>query len=575
MDTEEQLWRQIRVTDRMWEGAGQIAALEKVTRRVDALGLAGHRYEARVRLATAYVLGGEPAKAFEPLSWCLAGGDPDLRPVFDYLAVAFTEDPSVPLADTLTALDEGERLFGPMPDNRLIVASHLGADADVRYEAPPESSRCAQCDTGLRIDHLLRIGHFEEAAGLFSDEDYCSRQPHAMRAALMLPFVRLGRLDDAVEAFRQSYSAFWDKQAELGSLARHVEFCARTGNHAAALKLVDRHGGWRSTPSAEMDFHAAAALATGPASGHTSRALEIAARFDARNGNSAQSDRIRALLAAEQVRDSLDLCAALLPRTKRIGSRIVIYPETVEELASRAERNADDPEFAATMWDRFDELLPNPEGVLLARRLAGSGDLVRAADLFGSLGDEVRRQAVLSRITPTAVSEPVSEPQACVDRMATLSLALDPLPALTFAREAVDRFQSEFDYVSAARVRLMAVWILAFTGDSKAAFDLSSECDAVGGNHEVQAEMLYTHGKLSQALGDLDEATFRLLMAAESFESAGNTAALGWVRADLAELFLTLERFEDAADAAEAAVALAPASLRARELQERAYRLRV
>ncbi|MBE1573360.1 hypothetical protein ACFORH_13515 [Amycolatopsis roodepoortensis] len=544
MDTEEQLWRQIRVTDRMWEGPGQIAALEKVTRRVDALGLIAHRHEARVRLATAYLLGGEPAKALEPLSRCLDSGDPELRPVFDYLAEAFVEDPRVPLADTLAVLDEGERLFWPMPDNRLIIASHLGAEADVRYEAPAESSRCDRCDIGLRIDHLLRVGRVDDAVELFvSDDDRCSRQPHAMLAALMLPFARAGRLDDAVEAFRASYSAFWTKPAELGSLARHIEFCARTGNHAAARKLVDRHGGWRSTPFGTMEFHAAAALVT---ESHASLALEIAARFDARNGNSVQSERIRALLAADPAPIAVDLGSALLPGTKQIGSRLVIYPKTVEELASLAERSEDDPEFAAIMWERFDELLPNPEGELLARRLAGSGEPAGATD---------------------------RDPGARAFRLAALSLEEDPLRALTFAREAIDLFLARFDYTNAARARLMAVWILAFTGDPKAALDLIDKPDPVGGIPEVQAEVLYTHGKLSQALGDLDEAAFRLLMAAESFESAENTDALGWARADLAELFLTMDRFEDAADAAEEAVRLAPTA-RALALRDRAYLLR-
>ncbi|ONF74255.1 hypothetical protein [Amycolatopsis keratiniphila] len=542
MDTEEQLWRQIRVTDRMWEGPGQIAALEKVTRRVDALGLIAHRNEARVRLATAYLLGGEPAKAFEPLSLCLDSGDPELRPVFDHLAEAFVEDPRVPLADTLAVLDEGERLFGPMPDNRLIIASHLGTDADIGYEAPAESSRCGQCDTGLKIDHLLRIGRVDDAVELFSDDDYCSRQPHAMLAALMLPFARAGRLDDAVEAFRASYSAFWTEPAELGSLARHVEFCAHTGNHAAARKLVDRHGGWRPTPFGTMEFHAAAALVT---DSHASLALEIAARFDARNGNSAQSRRIRASLAAEPAPVAVDLGSALLPRTKRMGSRLVIYPTTVEELASLAERNEDDPEFAAVMWERFDELLPNPEGELLARRRrAGSGGLAGATD-----------------------------PGASAFRRAALYLEEAPSRALTFARDAMDLFLAKFDYVNAARARLMAVWILAFTGDPKTALDLIDKPDPAGDNPEVQAEVLYTHGKLSQSFGDLDEAAFRLLMAAESFESAENTDALGWTRADLAELFLTMERFEDAADAAEEAVRLAPTA-RARALRNRAYLLR-
>ncbi|MEV6907675.1 hypothetical protein [Amycolatopsis sp. NPDC051071] len=545
MDTEEQLWRQIRVTDRMWEGAGQIAALEKVLRRVDALGLEAHQYEARVRLATAYVLGGEPAKVFEPLSWCLAAGDLDpeldLRYVFDYLAIAFTEDHRVPLSATLAALDEGERLFGPMPDNRLIVAWHLGS-GEGGWTFSPESSRCVRCDAGLKVDHLVQDGRFADAVALFDGEGTCSRQPHAMLAALMLPYVHLGRFEDAVAAFRQSYSAFWTKREELGTLARHVEFCVRTGNRAAALKLVDRHAGWRSAPSAEMDFHAAAALVSPE---HAAAALEIAARFDARNGNAAQSDRIRALMAAEPVLDKLDLGSALLPGTKQIGSTLVIYPTTVEELASRAEQN-DDPEIAAVLWERFDELMPIPEGELLTRRLAAAAP---STDPLIADSSAVRRAGFM------------------------LKTGQDPLRALTLAQEAVKLYTSEFDYVNAARARLMAVWILAFTGDPEAALKVSEECYAVGGNHEVQAEMLYTHGKLSQALGDLAETEFRLLMAAESFESAGNTDALGCVRADLAEVFLTLERFEDAADAAEEAVALDPGSERARGLLAQAYRL--
>ncbi|KZB85735.1 hypothetical protein [Amycolatopsis regifaucium] len=191
--------------------------------------------------------------------------------------------------------------------------------ARLRWSSPRESSRCSRCGAGIKADQLIHAGRPEEATRLLIDEDTCSRQPHSMLAALMLTYVRLGRLEKAVDAFRQSYSAFWSKPENLDAIARHVEFCARTGNSEAARKLVERHAWRRYVPSAERDFHAAAALAFGPGSEHGSAAPAVAARFDARNGNSARSERIRAFMTGEPVVDALDLGDSLSPRARELS----------------------------------------------------------------------------------------------------------------------------------------------------------------------------------------------------------------------------------------------------------------
>src|SRR6185369_16439187 len=109
----------------------------------------------------------------------------------------------------------------------------------------------------------------------------------------------------------------------LGSIADHIQFCARTGNEARAVELVQRHLGWLDrapTPWAEMRFAATAADAlrraqltrpdlaihrpehgerpAGPigaadlAEMLATQATAVAERFDRRNGTDAVSSAV-------------------------------------------------------------------------------------------------------------------------------------------------------------------------------------------------------------------------------------------------------------------------------------------
>jgi len=357
---EQPLWDRLWATQRLSHGKGRIAALETVIREADAQGSPGLRYAARIFITSAYAQGGEPAKAFVPFSWCLAvhdrgEADPhwdhNLYWFFKFMVSSMTGFPEVPLERTYAALDDMERRYrlagytmNPVHQYRSRVARHIGdretaAEEYRLWSAAPrgEMSDCIGCEPSDKVGHLSWLGHHADAvavaAPVLGGTFTCTEQPQDILTSLLLPYVHIGRHEDAANAHRQAYRAIQHDPAQLREVALHVEFCALTGNHARGLDLVERHLGWLGeapTPLAELDFAATAALNLRlvTESGHgdaqvrrpggettaaalheelAERALAVVARFDARNGTSEQSDRIRALLAAEPLLDHLPL----------------------------------------------------------------------------------------------------------------------------------------------------------------------------------------------------------------------------------------------------------------------------
>src|SRR5690349_24667306 len=102
----------------------------------------------------------------------------------------------------------------------------------------------------------------------------------------------------------------------MQSVGQHIEFCARTGNEARGLELVQRHLPWLErapSPQADMWFSASGALLLsrldpGLALGESTvgelgarlaeRARGWAEKFDERNGTTSVSGRVEARLAA-------------------------------------------------------------------------------------------------------------------------------------------------------------------------------------------------------------------------------------------------------------------------------------
>lgn len=500
--TPEDVWRLLQQASAMPYGPGQIAAVEQVIRHADALGEPHLAFAARIFATQAYVYGGEPAKSFVTFSWCLADFDQNPAPYhqrhvhsllwfFKYMVSALLKFPEVPLDRTYAVLDDMERRYRDGGHSlhavyayRHRVARHIGAEDEAeewyrRWIAAPRDdlSDCAGCDPSAQASYLASTGRDEEAIALaepvLGGQLSCWEQPQGILTTLLMPYLRTGRRDAARDAHRRAYRRHRASLADMSDVAEHISFCAVTGNDVRGLEMVERHLDWLDrapSPKAAMDFAAASALVLNrlAAAGHgdltvhrraygerpaadvpvadlaaefTALATEVAARFDLRNGTSAQSQRVARLLSAEPIGEYLPLSATAprrqpVPAPRRVEQHAavpsrdpaggapgaveqqpVIPPEAdAAELLALAEHYdlVEDYDALTTVLAEFDARFTDAELPLslLAQRTEFRGDeryraddlsgaeeeWRRAGELYRSCGEELRAWTVTGRL---------------------------------------------------------------------------------------------------------------------------------------------------------------------------------
>ncbi|TNH24325.1 hypothetical protein FHG89_25165 [Micromonospora orduensis] len=374
--SDEDLWRVLRGITDMPYGAGQIAALEQLLRRVDAADDRHLAFVTRMQSTVGYIYGGEPAKSFVTFSWCLSEFDRDPQPYhqrhlhnllwhFKYMINGLLNFPEVPLDRTYAVLDDMERRYRAgghslqtVHKHRFRVADHVG-DADAAahwyrlWQTTPRDdlSDCAGCDPTSQVGYLADSGRDAEAVALaepvLAGRLSCNEQPQSILTALLLPYLRIGRDESARDAHREAYRRLRGNLANLWDIGDHVEFCTMTGNEARAVELVERHLDWLDrapSPAAAMHFAATAAAALrqagqsgavtvyrraaeGRPAGEvdalvladelTRTATGLAARFDSRNGTTHQSEWIARRLAVRPSGQHLPLSASVRRRAPR------------------------------------------------------------------------------------------------------------------------------------------------------------------------------------------------------------------------------------------------------------------
>ncbi|MEU4422899.1 tetratricopeptide repeat protein [Actinoplanes sp. NPDC024001] len=445
MKTTEELWSLLGEAQHLPYGAAQIALVEQVLRHVDAAGDPELAFQARLFATSAYVYGGEPAKAFPAFSWCVADFDRNpaayhqrrkhsLLWLFKTMINALTDFPEVPLARTYAVLDDMERRYRenghgmqPVYKHCYLVASHIGdlEAADRWFEkwqaAPRDSlSDCAGCEPTTLVWHLNTRGRYAEAVergvATLAEKLDCVEQPQGILSELMEALVRVGRLDEAADAHRRAYLVERNNLADLSEIADHIQFCTRTGNEHRALEILQRHIDWLErapSPAAAMQFAASSAALLRRISerGHgdapirrtgrdeitaaelavelTTVATDLAAAFDARNGTSYQSKLIAETLDPEPYGVELALSAT---------ARRAPAPVQAEALAAEPAAPVVVPEVSATElldladqhWeaDRDEELA----AVLDAfdARFGEPADAATAARLWRARGQRLR-----------------------------------------------------------------------------------------------------------------------------------------------------------------------------------------
>ncbi|WP_155375410.1 hypothetical protein [Catellatospora vulcania] len=576
---------------RSWDtpdGPARVAVVEQVLAKAEALGDPDLLYAAHAAATSGYHQSGEPMKAMMTFARCVADYDADpgrrshhdehlLLWHFKHIVSSMTLFPQLSLDRTMAVLDDMQRRYQAGGHSmqavyayRHDVAAHLGdtEQADHWYRlwdtAPRDAlSDCAGCDPSSKAHHLAWRGRDEDAIALAQDaltgRLTCSEQPHGILTTLLFPYLRTGRLDEARDAHRRAYRALDDNKAELGRVARHVEFCAATGNELRGLELIERHLPWLEqapTPKTEMEFAAAAALVlrrltddgqgdlvVRRAAGEISaaalgrqlreRATALSLRFDERNGNTYQSTRIAALIDAKPL-------VAYLPLSVTAARAASSAPAAQTEPAAAAPSGDDLIELPVDLsldgaLDLVDDLF-HAEEQAKARALT---ELLLTAYDGGALTDVQRGR--LARLR--AVALPDDELQATADAFA----------------EAVAAFERAGDQAREYAARLQwQIAMLQLTGDGSlvpAVFEAAELAVAANTEPKQRRAALVRAAWVAAASGELDRAT-SLLDRAEAEPGPLPPARHASILHLRAGVLQAQERIEEAAQQVRAAATL-------------------
>lgn len=295
------------------------------------------------------------------------------------------DDPSIGLAEIrgrIADLEAEQRVRGASPrrahQSRHLVARHLGDAPTARRElelwlaAPRDRGcACAACEQRMIGSWHAESGDdaraYEAWSPVLDGELFCGAEPHGTLAGSLIPLIRLGMADRARANHLRGYRASRRKEPMAAGVGGHLEFCALTGNTARGLELLAEHGDWiapeRPDPVGpeflggaevllrilgdaghdDLPFALPGGERTSVGALHErigAELNEIAARFDARNGNDAYSTRLLQRRSRQPFLSSLPLPArTTLPEPRRTPvPPPAPKPASLDELIAEARR---------------------------------------------------------------------------------------------------------------------------------------------------------------------------------------------------------------------------------------------
>ncbi|MCY0935018.1 tetratricopeptide repeat protein [Streptomyces sp. H34-S4] len=415
--TREEVERELAENRQAPGGTARNAHAEVLSAAAEATGDRPLFRQALDNLINAYLYSSESPKMLVPFARLLQEYDKDpgafdewdshsLFWQFKWIASAIGNSPEIPLESAAGWLDEMERRYRiagyserPVREAELWLADATGDDeragrAYARWQAADrdDMSDCHACELNSQGQYAMLRGNDAEALELWqpvlSGERTCAEEPHRVLATSLLPLVRLGRADEARSAHLRGYRLARGKESLLPSVGRHIEFCALTGNESRGLEILAEHAA-HVTPLANLSdqlaFHGGILVllrrltelghGQSPAIRYEgsprtvselykvlrASSLDIARRFDARNGAPRVSERFLARIDRAPLTTILPLgvrssALAALPEAAPAPDRTQVPAaapaEGFAELVERAREARDlGHPGADTLWD--------------------------------------------------------------------------------------------------------------------------------------------------------------------------------------------------------------------------------
>jgi hypothetical protein len=253
--------------DELPEGPGQVATAEEAVRIADTHRDPDAGFVARKALTKAAIFAGRPDLATVSFSWCLSKTDEDsdrydetellwqykwvIENTPDFPTISRQQMKELFADMTARYRRAGSTLHAVYQIARdVAVAMHdpdTALDAQRRMENVRRDhlSNCKACVQDSEIEYHSYFGRDEdalEAARVILDGRMsCAEVPHRTYAIVLLPLVRVGKLERASRYYKTGYKMVRQNPKFVRHKSYHLQFLTLTGNLDRAAKLFERH----------------------------------------------------------------------------------------------------------------------------------------------------------------------------------------------------------------------------------------------------------------------------------------------------------------------------------------------
>ncbi|WP_405979713.1 tetratricopeptide repeat protein [Streptomyces sp. NBC_00158] len=361
--TADEIRRALYENRSLPHGAARNAQAEALTAAAEVCGDTGVFRAALVNQIDAYEYSAERSRMVVPFARLLQEHDRDPSAFdsgdahslfwrFKWVSGQIISSPDVPISSVTGYLDDMEKRYRiagyserAVRQSEYFLADAIGDDdraeramAQWRAADRDAMSDCHACETNSQGVFWATKGEDAKAIEVWepvlTGEQTCMEEPHRVLARSLLPLLRLGRTDEARSNHLRGYRMARGKESLLRAIGQHIEFCALTGNEARGVEILAEHGAHLRPlvdVKTQLDFYAGVLVLlrrlvelghgadpTVPYEGSArtveelhgilrAEALDIARRFDVRNGTARVSERLTERLSRAPLADALPL----------------------------------------------------------------------------------------------------------------------------------------------------------------------------------------------------------------------------------------------------------------------------
>lgn len=439
-------------------GSARNEVASALVREVSTDGPQEARAFALFALTESYVFSTEVEKAYLPFTQSVRLWDehPELFDEqdvhslfwsFKWMVGNLMEFPTIPADQITSTLDDMGRRYR-LAGNGLSAVNHLtfqwhhllgDEELPAAYERwitteRDDFSQCPACEPGDRTAYLFEVGRFEEGIRLLESAEEgaaaCHSEPADRLSQLQLAYLEVGDADGAARAHRQGVRGLESSGELAGAQGRHVQMLARSGNHAAAHRFLEKSAALllsAETPSDRLSFltaagtgvsvlrtyepHRAVLLDGVPATTVAElddwmhdEALALAAAFDARGGTSASVDRVHRAWSGTHSELPVDL-SVLGDLARGVAAPGDAAPRTSETLVPGA---GSGPDGVSSAGDHGETARPDAAGP--ERAGVGPDALVSAAEAAVSRDESI--EAARLYVQAAEMFDSAAEPEA-------------------------------------------------------------------------------------------------------------------------------------------------------------------